>query len=42
MIYTVTLNPAIDYLINLDNLEIGRINRVEYEKVYAVEGNKCF
>ena len=35
MIYTVTLNPAIDYLINLDNLEIGRINRVEYEKVYA-------
>ena len=35
MIYTVTLNPAIDYLINLDNLEIGRINRVEDEKVYA-------
>ena len=35
MIYTVTLNPAIDYLINLDNLEIGSINRVEDEKVYA-------
>ena len=35
MIYTVTLNPAIDYLINLEELKIGSINRVEDEKVYA-------
>lgn len=35
MIYTVTLNPAIDYLIKLDDLKIGSVNRVEDEKVYA-------
>ncbi|SCI40302.1 MULTISPECIES: 1-phosphofructokinase [unclassified Romboutsia] len=35
MIYTVTLNPAIDYLIKLDSLNLGSVNRVEDEKVYA-------
>ena len=27
MIYTVTFSPAIDYVMNLDNFNIGDINR---------------
>lgn len=34
MIYTVTLNPAIDYVIMLDNLKIGNVNRISSENVY--------
>lgn len=34
MIYTVTLNPAIDYVIMLDNLKIGSVNRIVSENVY--------
>ena len=34
MIYTVTLNPAIDYVIMLDNLNTGSVNRVSSENVY--------
>lgn len=34
MIYTVTLNPAIDYVIMLDNLKTGSVNRVSSENVY--------
>ena len=34
MIYTVTLNPSIDYVINLKSLNIGQINRVNSENVY--------
>ena len=33
MIYTVTFNPAIDYIIRLNNFETGKINRVTYEQV---------
>jgi len=33
MIYTVTFNPAIDYIIRLDKLTTGAINRVTYEQV---------
>ena len=28
MIYTVTLNPSIDYVIKVDKLTTGNINRV--------------
>ncbi|QXE17387.1 1-phosphofructokinase [Clostridium sp. 001] len=35
MIYTVTLNPSIDYVIQTDNLILGSINRVVNEKKYA-------
>ena len=34
MIYTVTLNPSIDYVINLDHLNNGSVNRVHEENVY--------
>ncbi|MEG0855498.1 MAG: 1-phosphofructokinase [Terrisporobacter sp.] len=34
MIYTVTLNPSIDYVINLDHLNTGHVNRVNSENVY--------
>ena len=33
MIYTVTFNPAIDYIVRLDKLIEGEINRVNYEQV---------
>lgn len=34
MIYTVTLNPSIDYVINLEYLNTGHVNRVNSEHVY--------
>ncbi len=35
MIYTITLNPAIDYVINVDKLIVGAINRSEHEGFYC-------
>ena len=34
MIYTVTLNPSIDYVIELDSLNHGSVNRVNEENIY--------
>lgn len=34
MIYTVTLNPSIDYVVKLDSLNTGDINRASEEYVY--------
>ncbi|MCC0781703.1 1-phosphofructokinase [Clostridioides sp. ES-S-0108-01] len=34
MIYTVTLNPSIDYIVKLDELKTGSTNRVNEEYVY--------
>lgn len=33
MIYTVTLNPSIDYIISVENIKEGYVNRSSYEKV---------
>lgn len=33
MIYTITFNPAIDYISQVDNFEIGKINRTRTEKI---------
>ena len=33
MIYTVTFNPAIDYVIKVDKLQTGKINRAESEQL---------
>ena len=34
MIYTVTLNPAIDYVIKVDNFETGIVNRTKQENMF--------
>lgn len=34
MIYTVTLNPSLDYVMHLDNLEVSGVNRSKKEEVY--------
>lgn len=34
MIYTITFNPAIDYVIYTDNIKVGSINRSTNEKIY--------
>lgn len=35
MIYTVTLNPSLDYVVNVNNLNIGAINRAQSDTVLA-------
>ena len=35
MIYTVTFNPAIDYVIKVDHLTLGSVNRTKREDVYC-------
>ena len=34
MIYTVTLNPSIDYVVKMDKLKIGEVNRANNEELY--------
>lgn len=33
MIYTITFNPALDYISQVDNFEVGKINRTKDEKI---------
>lgn len=33
MIYTVTLNPSLDYIVEVDNLTLGATNRTSYEQM---------
>lgn len=33
MIHTVTFNPSLDYIVRLDELVLGAINRVSYEQI---------
>ena len=33
MIYTVTFNPALDYVMNIDNLQMGEINKAKSEQI---------
>ena len=35
MIYTVTFNPSLDYIVRMDHFEAGAINRVSYEQILA-------
>lgn len=35
MIYTVTFNPSLDYIVSVDNFKVGVINRTTSEKVLA-------
>lgn len=34
MIYTVTFNPSLDYVVNMDQLILGSVNRTKTEKIY--------
>ena len=34
MIYTVTFNPAVDYVMRLKELKTGLVNRSESEEIY--------
>ncbi|MBO5162934.1 MAG: 1-phosphofructokinase [Ruminococcus sp.] len=34
MIYTVTFNPAIDYVVHTGKMEVGSVNRSESEEIY--------
>lgn len=35
MIYTVTLNPSLDYVVDVDDFVLGRTNRTVSERLYA-------
>lgn len=35
MIYTVTFNPSLDYIVSVNNFEIGTVNRTISEKILA-------
>ena len=34
MIYTVTFNPAIDYVVRTGEMKVGVVNRTESEEIY--------
>lgn len=34
MIYTVTFNPSLDYVVKVNDLRLGRVNRTEDEEIY--------
>lgn len=34
MIYTVTFNPCLDYIVSVENFELGKVNRTTKELVY--------
>lgn len=35
MIYTITFNPALDYIVKMDKFNLGHVNRTTREDVYA-------
>lgn len=35
MVYTVTFNPAIDYVVRLDSVTVGGVNRTKSEQIYC-------
>ncbi len=34
MIYTVTFNPSLDYIVSVDDFTLGRVNRTKTERIY--------
>lgn len=34
MVYTVTFNPAVDYVVHVDEISVGGVNRTKSEKIY--------
>ena len=37
MIYTITFNPALDYIVKMDDFNLGHVNRSTCVNVYAVK-----
>lgn len=35
MIYTVTFNPSLDYIVSVDDFKLGQVNRTREEMIYA-------
>ncbi len=35
MIYTVTCNPSLDYIVSVEHFQTGRVNRTTEELIYA-------
>lgn len=35
MIFTLTMNPALDYVVNLKDFKDGQVNRVENENLFC-------
>ncbi len=40
MIYTVTFNPSIDYIVNVDNFMTGVVNRTSKEIIFFRVGKE--
>jgi len=38
MIYTITFNPSIDYIVEVDDFQLGKVNRTANE--YILTGGK--
>ena len=34
MIYTVTFNPSLDYIVTVEDFKLGRVNRTSTELIY--------
>lgn len=34
MIYTITFNPALDYIVKVNDLKLGEVNRTDFEEIY--------
>lgn len=42
MIYTVTFNPAIDYIVHMGEIELGMVNRTKMKRYTLVEKVSMF
>ena len=34
MVYTITLNPSVDYIIQMDKISKGEVNKTKSEKIF--------
>ena len=42
MIYTITFNPSLDYIMHVDCFEEGETNRSKQEEIYLEEKDSMF
>lgn len=42
MIYTVTFNPSLDYIVSVDNFTCGIVNRTTDETIFREEKESTF